>query len=99
MRRVQRDGDFARLADYLADPKNHPPRSSGSTAAAARTMDGADQAVGTGDDETPSVLDNVTGAVRVMTSRCGTRIGRAGRAAGLTDRRRNTLLGRRDDGT
>ncbi|MEV6421657.1 hypothetical protein [Streptomyces sp. NPDC051662] len=99
MRRVQPGGDFISLADYLADPANHRPRSSGGTAAAARTKDGADEAVGTGDDEALSVFDDVTGAVRVMSSRCGTCIGRAGNAAGLTDRRRDVLLGRRDDGT
>ncbi|MBC3990200.1 hypothetical protein H8N00_15180 [Streptomyces sp. AC563] len=97
--RVQPDGDFISLADYLADPANHRPRSNGDAAAAARTKNGADQAVSTGDDEAPSVFDDVTGAVRVMSSRCDTCIGRAGNAAGLTDRRRDALLGRRDDGT
>ncbi|MFI1189691.1 hypothetical protein [Streptomyces californicus] len=99
MRRVQPDGDFVSLADYLTDPANHRPRSGGVAAAAARARDGTDQAVGTGDDEAPSVFDDVTGAVKVMSSRCGTCIGRAGNAAGLTDRRREALLGRRDDGT
>ncbi|MCG7523984.1 hypothetical protein MHW47_05950 [Streptomyces sp. OfavH-34-F] len=99
MRRVQPEGDFVSLADYLADPANHRPRSGGDAAAASRTRDGADQAAGTSDDEAPSVFDDVTGAVRVMSSRCGTCIGRAGNAAGLTDRRREALLGRRNDGT
>lgn len=99
MRRVQPDADFVSLAGYLADPANHRPRSSGDAAAAARTRDGADQDVGTRDDAAPSVFDDVTGAVRVMSSRCGTCIGRAGNAAGLTDRRREALLGCRADGT
>ncbi|MFJ9574517.1 hypothetical protein [Streptomyces bacillaris] len=98
MRRVQPEGDFISLADYCADPANHRPRSGGDAAAAARTRGGADEAVGTG-DEAPSVFDDVTGAVRVMSSRCGTCIGRVGNAAGLSDRRREALLGRRDDGT
>ncbi|MFI1530721.1 hypothetical protein [Streptomyces griseus] len=34
-----------------------------------------------------------------MSSRCGTCLGRAGNAAGPTDRRYEALLGRRDDGT
>ncbi|MEU6406161.1 hypothetical protein [Streptomyces sp. NPDC046985] len=95
---MQPDGDFISLADYLADPANYRPRSSGGTVVAARTRDGTDWAVGAGDDEAPSVFDDVTGAVRVMSSRCGTCIGRAGNPAGLTDRRRDELLGRRDDG-
>ncbi|MFJ1662527.1 hypothetical protein [Streptomyces anthocyanicus] len=70
MRRVQPDGDFVSLVDYLADPANHRPRSGRGAAAAARTWDGADQAVGTG-DEAPSVFDEVTGAVRVTSSRSG----------------------------
>lgn len=99
VRHVQPEGDFISLADFVADPANHRPRSGRSTVAADRTLDGADLADRAGDDDALSVFDDVTKAVRVMSSRCGTCIGRAGSPAELTDQRRSELLGRRDDGT
>lgn len=98
MQRAQPD-DYISLADFVADPANHSPRQGGGNAVADRGQYPVGPPERPGNEDTLSVVDEATGTVRVMSDRCGTCIGRSGNPAGLTARRRNELLGRRDDGT
>lgn len=71
---------------FCEDPENHEPR----PVPAASTPSA-------GDTDVPSVLDPLTGQVRVMSDKCTTCIGRRGTL--LSDERRRELLGRRPDGS
>lgn len=92
------DDNYISLADFFADASNHQPRPHpGASSSGKRGLPRF--AAEPADDNAPSVIDPVIGAVRVMSSRCGTCIGRAGNPANLSAERFNELLGRRRDGT
>ncbi|MFF2618582.1 hypothetical protein [Kitasatospora sp. NPDC058046] len=82
---------YISLRAFFADPDNHAPRACAPAGAApAATRD---------EPPAPSVIDSATGKVRVMSSRCGTCIGRHGNPVGLSPQRLRELAGLQPDGT